>query len=120
MDIHPTAASGFGSAAELYERARHGYPGEAVAWTLERLRIGSDSTVLDLASGTGKLTRQLVPLCGRVMAVEPVAEMRAQLEQAVPGAETLDGTAEAIPLPNASVDAVTCAQAFHWFRVQEA
>jgi SAM-dependent methyltransferase len=120
VDIHPTAATGFAAAAELYERARPGYPDEAVAWMLERMRIGTDSTVLDLAAGTGKLTRQLVPLCGHVIAVEPVEEMGAQLEKAVPEAEALDGTAEAIPLADDSVDAVTCAQAFHWFRVQEA
>jgi len=56
----------------------------------------------------------------RVIAVEPLAAMRARLEQAVPGAQSLDGTAEAIPLPDASVDAVTVAQAFHWFRFDEA
>src|SRR5262249_42763551 len=115
MDIHPTAAAGFGSAADVDEGARAGDPDQAVAG--KGRRVGGDGTVLDLAAGTGKLTRQLVPLCGRVIAVEPVVEMRAQLEQAVPGAETLDGVAEAIPLPGASVDAVTCAQAFHWFRV---
>jgi SAM-dependent methyltransferase len=120
VGIDPTAAAGFGSAAELYERARPGYPDEAVAWMLERLRVRTDSTVLDLAAGTGKLTRQLVPLCGHVLAVEPVEEMRVQLEKAVPEAEALDGTAEAIPLADNSVDAVTCAQAFHWFRMDEA
>jgi len=71
--------------------------------------------VLDLAAGTGKLTRQLVPLGAEVFAVEPLAEMRAELARAVPGVTPVEGTAEAIPLPDGSVDAVTVGQAFHWF-----
>lgn len=119
-DIHPTAAAGFSAAADVYERARPGYPEEAVIWLTERLGIGPGRDVLDLAAGTGKLTRQLVPLGARIVAVEPLDEMRAELEKAVPGVEALSGTAEAIPLPNGSVDAVTCAQAFHWFQADEA
>ncbi|HEU0305079.1 MAG TPA: class I SAM-dependent methyltransferase [Gaiellaceae bacterium] len=119
-EIHPTAAAGFSAAAEVYERARPGYPEEAVAWVAERLGIGSGRDVLDLAAGTGKLTRQLVPYGARIVAVEPLDAMRAELERAVPGVQALPGTAEAIPLPDASVDAVTCAQAFHWFRMDEA
>jgi ubiquinone/menaquinone biosynthesis C-methylase UbiE len=118
--IHPTAQAGFSAAAEVYERARPGYPDEAVAWVAQRLGIGPRRDVLDLAAGTGKLTRQLVPLGARIVAVEPVDAMRAELERAVPGVEALAGTAEAIPLPDASVDAVTCAQAFHWFRADDA
>jgi ubiquinone/menaquinone biosynthesis C-methylase UbiE len=86
----------------------------------ERLPLGPGRTVLDLAAGTGKLTRQLVPTGATVIAMEPLAEMRAELERAVPSAEALDGTAESIPLSDGSVDAITVAQAFHWFRVREA
>jgi SAM-dependent methyltransferase len=118
--IHPTAAAGFSAAAEVYERARPGYPDEAVAWLAERLAIGPGRDVLDLAAGTGKLTRQLVPLGAGIIAVEPIDAMRAQLDRAVPSVEALAGTAEAIPLPNGSVDAVVCAQAFHWFVPREA
>ena len=118
--IHPTAQAGFSAAAEVYERARPGYPDEAVAWVAERLGIGPGRDVLDLAAGTGKLTRQLVPLGARIVAVEPIDAMRAELERAVPGVEALAGTAEAIPLADGSVDAVTCAQAAHWFRADEA
>jgi ubiquinone/menaquinone biosynthesis C-methylase UbiE len=118
--LHPTAQAGFTAAAEVYERARPGYPGEAVAWVAERLGIGPGRDVLDLAAGTGKLTRQLVPLGARIVAVEPIDAMRVELERAVPGVEALAGTAEAIPLPDGSVDAVTCAQAFHWFRPDDA
>jgi ubiquinone/menaquinone biosynthesis C-methylase UbiE len=119
-DLHPTAEAGFSAAAEVYERARPGYPDEAVAWVAERLGIGPGRDVLDLAAGTGKLTRQLVPFGARIVAVEPIDAMRAELERAVPETQALAGTAEAIPLPDTSVDAVTCAQAFHWFRADEA
>ena len=87
---------------------------------MEALQIGSDSTVLDLAAGTGKLTKYLVPVSGLVIAVEPVAAMRDVLSSNVPEAETLDGTAESIPLSDGSVGAVIVGQAFHWFRGTEA
>lgn len=119
-EIHWAAAQGFASAADVYERARPSYPDAAVAWLADRLGIGPGRDVLDLAAGTGKLTRLLTPFGARVVAVEPVAEMRAQLALAVPGVEALEGAAEAIPLPDASVDAVICAQAFHWFRHEDA
>ena len=77
--------------------------------------LPADSVVLDLAAGTGKLTRQLVPRFARVIAVEPLDGMRAQLERVVPGAEALVGTAESIPLDDDCVDAVFVAEAFHWF-----
>jgi SAM-dependent methyltransferase len=77
--------------------------------------IGPGRRVLDLAAGTGKLTRLLVPTGADVVAVEPTAGMRDRLVAALPGVQVLDGTAERLPLPDASVDAVTVAQAFHWF-----
>jgi len=82
---------------------------------VSRLGLGPGRVVVDLAAGTGKLTRRLVPTGAGVVAVEPLAEMREQLAQVVPGAEALDGTAEALPLEQASADAVTVGQAFHWF-----
>lgn len=119
-DIPHAAAAGFSAAAEVYERARPGYPKKAVAWLAERLGIGPNREVVDLAAGTGKLTRQLVQFGARLIAVEPLEAMRAQFERAVPGVEVLAGTAEAIPLRDGSVDAVTCAQAFHWFQPERA
>ena len=119
MSLHP-AAAGFARAADVYERARPEYPPEAVAWLVDRLGLRPGRIVVDVAAGTGKLTRLLVPTGARVVAVEPLAEMRAQLERAVPQAEALEGTAEALPLPDSSADAVTAAAAFHWFRRDEA
>jgi MOSC domain-containing protein YiiM len=113
--IHESAAKGFSAGADAYERGRPDYAPEAVATLVRELGIGPGTRVLDLAAGTGKLTRQLVGTGAEIVAVEPVAEMRAKLVAAVPSAEAMDGTAERIPLPNHSVDAVVVAQAFHWF-----
>lgn len=114
-ELHP-ATHGFELAADAYERGRPDYPAVAVDWLVERLGIEPGRTVLDLAAGTGKLTRLLIPTGADVIAVEPIAEMRAKIA----GARVLEGTAEAIPLADASVDAVTVAQAFHWFRAEDA
>jgi SAM-dependent methyltransferase len=110
--LHPAASGGFARSAGAYERGRPGYPPAAVDFLVARLRLGPGRVVVDLAAGTGKLTRPLLATGAEVAAVEPVAEMRAALP---PGARALDGTAEAIPLDPASADAVTVAQAFHWF-----
>jgi SAM-dependent methyltransferase len=120
MAIHDAAARGFEAAAEAYERGRPMYPAEAVEHLVRVLGIGAGRRVLDLAAGTGKLTRALVPTGAALVAVEPVAAMRARLADAVPTAEVLEGTAEAIPLPDGAVDAVVVGQAFHWFHGERA
>jgi SAM-dependent methyltransferase len=71
--------------------------------------------VLDLAAGSGKLTRQLLPAGAELLAVEPSTAMRERLAATAPGVRVLEGTAEAIPLPDGALDAVTVGQAFHWF-----
>lgn len=114
MVIHQ-GAHGFETAADDYERARPDYPASAVGWLVQQLDLRPGRAVLDLAAGTGKLTRLLVPTGARVIAVEPVPGMRARLAGALPELDAYDGIAEAIPLDDASVDAVTVAQAFHWF-----
>jgi SAM-dependent methyltransferase len=119
MSVHP-AAAGFARAADVYERARPEYPPDAVAWLEDRLELRPGRVVVDVAAGTGKLTRLLVPTGARVVAVEPLAEMLDVLRRVVPDAEALEGMAEALPLPDASADAVTAAAAFHWFRRDEA
>jgi ubiquinone/menaquinone biosynthesis C-methylase UbiE len=117
---HPTAAAGFDRAADAYERGRPGYPADAVAHLAAHFRLGEGVTVLDLAAGTGKLTRMLATTGATVVAVEPVEGMRRVLTQAVPGARVLAGTAEHIPVEDGSADAVTVAQAFHWFDADRA
>jgi ubiquinone/menaquinone biosynthesis C-methylase UbiE len=106
--------------AESYERRRPSYAPELVAWVVERLGIGPGTTVADVGAGTGKLTRQLLLTGARVVAVEPLDEMRAQLEAAVPAVEALAGSAEELPLPDAGADAITVAAAFHWFDLDRA
>ena len=103
-------ASSFGAAAAAYERGRPPYPPEAVDWLLPE----GAPRVLDLGAGTGKLTRQLRDRGLHVIAVEPSEGMREQLARAVPGAAVHAGSAEEIPLPDHSVDAVLVAQAWHW------
>jgi len=112
--IHPTA-QGFETAAGDYERARPDYPDEAVRWLAERLDLRPGRKVVDIAAGTGKLTRVLTATGADVVAVEPVAGMRARLAAALPDVALLEGVAETIPLGDASVDAATVGQAFHWF-----
>ena len=112
MTVDRIAADAFGAMAQEYELGRPGWPADAVAGLLSRFGA---RTVLDLAAGTGKLTEVLAGLSGDVVAVEPVGGMRRVLEARLPGVRVLDGTAEAIPLPDGSVDAAFVAEAFHWF-----
>jgi SAM-dependent methyltransferase len=114
VTVDQRAVAGFGGVADAYERGRPGYPADAIDWLAEKLSLGPGRTVLDLGAGTGKLSRLLVETGARVVAVEPVEEMRRLLETGT-GVEALAGAAEAIPLPDASADACTIAQAFHWF-----
>lgn len=104
-------AASFEDGAAGYHAARPGYPTEAVRWCVP----AGARAVLDLAAGTGKLTAGLVDLVPRVIAVEPSPAMRAELTRALPQVEVVDGTATATGLPDAAVDAVTVAQAWHWF-----
>lgn len=115
MSVHEIAVAGFGAEAEAYERARPSYPPDAVAWLVDALRIAPDRIVVDVAAGTGKFTRLLVPSGADLVAVEPVAGMRSFLGATVPGVRVAAGAAEALPFADASVDAITVAQAFHWF-----
>ena len=117
-ELHP-ATRGFAAAA-VYERGRPDYPAAAIARIVSKLELRRGRTVLDLAAGTGKLTRLLLPSGANLIALEPVREMRAQLERQVPGVATIAGTAERIPLADGYVDAVTVGQAFHWFKRDDA
>ncbi|MGD0083931.1 MAG: class I SAM-dependent methyltransferase [Acidimicrobiales bacterium] len=113
---------GFSKRAGEYERGRPDYPTEVVTWIVEQTGLGPGDVVVDLAAGTGKLTRRLVAAGARIVAVEPVTEMRAQLTALLPEVEVeaVDGTAEATGLPDGVAAVVTVAQAFHWFSTPEA
>ncbi len=103
-------ATSFGPAADIYERGRPGYPAAALDWLLPPHR----PRVVDLGAGTGKLTRQIRDRGLQVTAVDPSDGMLAQLRRSVPGVEAVLGSAEALPLPDASADVVLVAQAWHW------
>jgi ubiquinone/menaquinone biosynthesis C-methylase UbiE len=113
--IHGAAAAGFGAAAETYVTGRPDYPPTVRDWLRDVIGLGPGKTVADLGAGTGKFIPYLADSGARVIAVEPVDAMRAELSRRFAEIEALAGTAEAIPLPDASLDAVICAQAFHWF-----
>jgi ubiquinone/menaquinone biosynthesis C-methylase UbiE len=119
MEIDAQAQS-FGSAAAAYARGRPDYPAQAIDRAVSELGLAADATVVDLAAGTGKLTRDLVTRFARVIAVEPLPQMRAELRDAVPEAEPVAGEAHAIPLDARSAAALFAAQAFHWFSDHEA
>jgi ubiquinone/menaquinone biosynthesis C-methylase UbiE len=110
-----SVARTFDKTAEIYERARPGWPAEALDHVIEQLGVDRTATVLDLGAGTGKLTRMLVDRFANVVAVEPLDGMRTLLESLLPKAETHAANAESIPLGDDSVDAVFSADAFHWF-----
>ncbi|WP_219415557.1 class I SAM-dependent methyltransferase [Pseudonocardia nigra] len=112
-------ARSFGSAAAAYAEHRPGYPTEAVDWALEPLAGRPDLQLLDLAAGTGKLTEALAPR-GAVTAVEPDPAMLAELRARFPEVDAREGSAQAIPLPDSSVDAVLVGQAWHWFDPERA
>lgn len=118
--VHDSAAAGYTAAAQTYVRGRPDYPTEAGAWLREIVELARGKSVLDLGAGTGKFVPLLRESGAKVLALEPVAAMRAELVERYGDVEALAGTADNIPLPNAAVDAVVCAQAFHWFATREA
>ncbi|WP_328604923.1 class I SAM-dependent methyltransferase [Amycolatopsis sp. NBC_00345] len=118
-ELHSRRASSFGEEAAAYAEHRPDYPRAALAWGLDGVTHGAKD-VLDLAAGTGKLTQGLVELGVSVTAVEPDPGMLAELTRLLPGVTALEGKAEQIPLPDASVDAVFIGQALHWFDLEPA
>ncbi|MDD5563558.1 MAG: class I SAM-dependent methyltransferase [Thermoanaerobaculaceae bacterium] len=108
----------FRGRAELYARHRPGYPDEVVTLLEDECGLRAGSVVADLGSGTGILAAMLLARGCRVFGVEPNADMRAEGARALAAQEgfvSVDGRAEATTLPDAGVDLVTAAQAFHWF-----
>ncbi len=115
MKVVREETGGFTKAADEYERGRPGYPADAVQWVAGRAGLRPGKRVVDLAAGTGKLTRELVATGAEVVAVEPLAEMRKHLKGSLPSVPVVGGIAEATGLAADCADAVTIAQAFHWF-----
>jgi SAM-dependent methyltransferase len=119
-NIHPLAAQGFRAAAATYVEGRPDYPPEIENWLTHDLGLSKGKTALDLAAGTGKFSPRLLATGATVIAVEPVAAMLEQLIRQYPEIDARNGSAQHIPLDDASLDAVVCAQSFHWFATPEA
>lgn len=117
--VHPTAGTGFALGAQVYADSRPGYPPEIIGWLRDRLGIGPDSVVAEVGAGTGKFTPALVATGAEVIAIDPVPEMLAQLSAALPGVRTMVAPAQRLALADASIDAIVCATAFHWFATAE-
>lgn len=114
-EIHDAAQRGYDAEAARYASGRPEYPAELLPWLREELHLATGRRAVDLGAGSGKFTALLAQTGAELTAVEPVLAMREQLARKLPGVRTVEGTAEAIPLQHAQIDAVVCAQAFHWF-----
>jgi SAM-dependent methyltransferase len=117
-DIHSAASKGYTLEATRYARGRPEYPTELSSWLTSSLHLGPNKRVVDVGAGTGKFTRLLLATGASVVGVEPIEAMRRELAR-LPNVEVLSGTAQHLPLPDASADAIVCAQAFHWFAQTE-
>ena len=105
----------FTGKADAYEQSRPDYPAEALACIARECNLAPGATVADIGAGTGKLTRALLAEGYNVVAVEPNPDMLATLRANFPGLRVIAAPAETTTLPDHSVDAITVAQAFHWF-----
>ncbi len=113
--IHPSAQHGFSLGAELYQQARPNYPDDIVQWLEQEIQLNHHSKVIDLGAGTGKFIPYLQQVTQNICAVEPIIEMLEQLKQKFPDIHTLKTDSKHLPLASESIDAVLCAQSFHWF-----
>ncbi len=100
----------FQDGGKHYDRVRPGYPAESARWLVP----AGAHDALDVGAGTGKFTDLLLALGLSVTAVDPSADMLAQLSGQYPAVAALRGTAEATGLDDASFDVVSVAQAWHW------
>lgn len=117
--VHDAAQRGFTEGAAFYCRGRPGYPEDIIKWLQTQLELTPGKQALELGAGTGKFTRCLTLTGAQVYVVEPVPAMLNHLLQDVPSAWPLSGSAESIALEADRVDAVVCAQSFHWFATRE-
>lgn len=119
--VHAAAQQGFTKEAQAYASGRPDYPAELAGWLTDTLGLGPERHAADVGAGTGKFTVRLAATGAKVTAVEPVDAMRAQIDALkLPSVHAVAGTAQAIPLEGGTLDAVVCAQAFHWFALTEA
>jgi SAM-dependent methyltransferase len=118
--VHNAALKGYSAEAQRYTQGRPDYPDGLSTWLSHTMNVTPQARVVDLGAGTGKFTRLLTPLSHQVIAIEPVNAMRQAFVQSFPDIEVASGTAQALPLPDSNVDAVLCAQAFHWFAERKA
>ncbi|MBS0418184.1 MAG: methyltransferase domain-containing protein [Proteobacteria bacterium] len=119
-EVHDAAQRGFTAGAASYTRGRPGYPPDIVKWLQTQVGLAPGKQVLELGAGTGKFTASLALTGAQVHVIEPVSAMLSHLRESVPAAIAMSGTAEAIGMEDRSVDAVVCAQSFHWFASSQA
>jgi hypothetical protein len=112
QSLHPSAQKGFSLGAELYQQVRPSYPPEILVWLQDQLKVGENSTVIDLGSGTGKFLPFLLQTQAKVIAVEPVTAMREQLEQSYSTVECLQTSSDQLLVKDESINAIICAQSF--------
>lgn len=115
--LHPVAIEGFSRAAALYQEARPSYPPTLIEVLQSELALAKHAQLLDLGSGTGKFLPYLKALGidHHILALDPVAEMLAQLKQVHADVDCIQATSDAMPINDQSIDAICCAQSFHWF-----
>ena len=119
-DLDPTGR--FTGRVGVYARYRPGYPAELIRFLKREGILMEGSVVADIGSGTGKFTEMLLEEGNLVYGVEPNDEMRAQAESSLSkftNFRSVKGTSENTTMKQASVDLVTAAQSFHWFRLEE-
>src|SRR5947207_12290 len=114
-DIHHAAAAGYATKPDTYVKGRPDYPPQVEDWLRSDLALAKGKTAVDLGAGTGKFLPFIRRTEATIVAIEPVPAMLAKLVDLNPAVEAKLGSAEHIPLADASIDAVVCAQSFHWF-----
>jgi ubiquinone/menaquinone biosynthesis C-methylase UbiE len=103
-----------------YAHLRPSYAQDAIDWVVARTGIGRGTTVVDVGAGTGQLSKEFARRGASVWAVEPAANMRAELASSSPGVRVLDGYAESLPVPEGLAELVVVGQAMHYFEPQAA
>ena len=119
QSLHPSASKGFSQSASLYQEVRPDYPSALVHYLKACLKTFDQPSCIDLGAGTGKFLATLLQVSPHILAVEPVSEMLEQLQKAYPHVKTLQAFSHDLKIPNQSIDAIFCAQSFHWFANME-